>query len=36
MAGKNLRAVHFTAGSSVAYLGTDDGEIWKYADTFIF
>ena len=25
----------FTAGSSVAYLGTDDGQIWKYyADTF--
>ena len=35
MAGKNIHAVHFTAGSSVAYLGTDDGEIWKYyADTF--
>ena len=35
MAGKNINAVHFTAGSSVAYLGTDDGQIWKYyADTF--
>ena len=35
MAGKDINAVHFTAGSSVAYLGTDDGQIWKYyADTF--
>jgi len=30
MSGKDINAVHFTAGSSVAYLGTDDGEIWKY------
>ena len=35
MAGLNINAIHFTAGSSVAYLGTDEGEIWKYyADTF--
>tara|TARA_B100000700_G_scaffold331074_1_gene461198 strand:+ start:6094 stop:7263 length:1170 start_codon:yes stop_codon:yes gene_type:complete len=35
MAGKNINAIAFTAGSSVAYLGTDDGQIWKYyADTF--
>ena len=35
MAGKNVNAIAFTAGSSVAYLGTDDGQIWKYyADTF--
>ena len=31
----DLTAVHFTPGSSVAYLGTEDGQIWKYyADTF--
>ena len=35
MAGKNINAIAFTAGSSVAYLGTDDGQVWKYyADTF--
>ena len=35
IAGKDINAIHFTAGSSVAYLGTDDGQIWKYyADTF--
>ena len=35
MAGLDINAIHFTAGSSVAYLGTDDGQIWKYyADTF--
>lgn len=35
MSGKDIRAVQFTPGSSVAYLGTDDGQIWKYyADTF--
>ena len=33
MADKNINAVHFTAGSSVAYLGTDDGQIWKYYAT---
>ena len=27
MSGKNINAVHFTAGSSVAYLGTDDGQV---------
>ncbi len=35
MAGLDINAIHFTAGSSVAYLGTDDGQIWKYyADSF--
>ena len=35
MAGLDINAIHFTAGSSVAYLGTVDGQIWKYyADTF--
>lgn len=35
MSGKDIHSVHFTAGSSVAYLGTGEGEIWKYyADTF--
>jgi len=35
MADKDINAIQFTPGSSVAYLGTDDGEIWKYyADTF--
>ena len=35
MAGLDINAIHFTAASSVAYLGTDDGQIWKYyADTF--
>ena len=33
--GHDINAIHFTAGSSVAYLGTDNGQIWKYyADTF--
>ncbi|MGB1549014.1 MAG: hypothetical protein ACPHA0_01540 [Candidatus Poseidoniaceae archaeon] len=35
MAGIDINAIHFTAGSSVAYLGTDTGQIWRYyADTF--
>ena len=35
MAGKDINTIRFTAGSSVAYLGTDDGQIWKYyADGF--
>tara|TARA_B100000242_G_C43044582_1_gene487472 strand:+ start:1092 stop:2258 length:1167 start_codon:yes stop_codon:yes gene_type:complete len=35
MADKDINAIQFTPGSSVAYLGTNDGEIWKYyADTF--
>lgn len=35
MAGLDINAIHFTAASSVAYLGTDDGQIWKYyADSF--
>tara|TARA_B100000925_G_scaffold291671_1_gene280682 strand:- start:1640 stop:2782 length:1143 start_codon:yes stop_codon:yes gene_type:complete len=35
MSGLDINAIHFTAGSSVAYLGTTNGEIWKYyADTF--
>jgi WD40 repeat protein len=33
---KDINAIQFTTGSSVAYLGTDDGQIWKYyADTFV-
>ena len=33
---KDINAIQFTAGSSVAYLGTEDGQIWKYsADTFV-
>ena len=36
MSTKNISAIQFTAASSVAYLGTDDGQIWKYiADTFV-
>lgn len=32
---EDINAIQFTPGSSVAYLGTDDGQIWKYyADTF--
>ncbi len=32
---KDINAIQFTPGSSVAYLGTDDGQIWKYyADNF--
>lgn len=35
MSGKDINTIRFTAGSSVAYLGTDDGQIWKYyADGF--
>ena len=35
IAGNNLQAISFTPGSSVAYIGTEDGNIWKYyADTF--
>ena len=35
MAGKDINTIRFTAGSSVAYLGTDDGQILKYyADGF--
>ena len=35
ISGKDINAIKFTTGSSVAYLGTDDGQIWKYfADTF--
>ena len=35
MAGKDINTIRFTAGSSVAYLGTDDGQIWiYYADGF--
>ena len=33
--GKDINSVEFTPGSSVAYMGTEDGEIWKYyANTF--
>lgn len=32
---KDINVIQFTKGSSVAYLGTEDGQIWKYsADTF--
>ncbi|MAI67927.1 MAG: hypothetical protein CMJ26_08650 [Phycisphaerae bacterium] len=35
MSGNDITAVQFTPGSSVAYLGTESGHIWKYyADTF--
>lgn len=35
MAGKDINAIQFTPGSSVAYIGTEDGELWRYyANTF--
>tara|TARA_B100000767_G_C19767427_1_gene538254 strand:+ start:1069 stop:2235 length:1167 start_codon:yes stop_codon:yes gene_type:complete len=33
---KDINSIQFTPGSSVAYMGTDDGQIWKYyADNFV-